>query len=106
MKKALHHYSCSAMGGNEQARFNLGAFYCNNGGDMDMKRGMKHFMVSAKAGDDDSLKEIQKGLLRGHVTKDEFASTLRAYNESSDEMRSEQRDIVAAQEAMRMAGGY
>eukprot|EP00571_Detonula_confervacea_P004210 CAMPEP_0172315334 /NCGR_PEP_ID=MMETSP1058-20130122/24888_1 /TAXON_ID=83371 /ORGANISM="Detonula confervacea, Strain CCMP 353" /LENGTH=185 /DNA_ID=CAMNT_0013029401 /DNA_START=378 /DNA_END=935 /DNA_ORIENTATION=- len=103
MDKAIHHYSLAAMGGNEQARFNLGAFYCNDG---DNKRGMKHLMVGAKTGDDDSMKEVRRGFLSGHVTKDELADTVLAYNESNDEIKSEQRDIAAAEKAMRMAGGY
>ena len=43
---------------------------------------MKHFMIAAKAGFDLSLKEVGEGYKRGHVTKDEYAQTLRAYKAS------------------------
>jgi TPR repeat protein len=101
MNKAIYHYSLAAMGGNEQARFNLGAFYCKDG---DTKKGMMHFAVAARAGDDDCMKEFQRGYISfsGHVANDEYADTMRAYKESKEEMRSEQRYIVATREAMTM----
>ena len=58
---------------------------------------MKHFMIAAKAGFDLSLKEVGEGYKRGHVTKDEYAQTLRAYKASQDEMKSEQRTKAAAE---------
>ena len=53
---------------------------------------MKHFMIAAKTGYDDSLKEVQEGYSSGHVTKDEFENTFRAYKDSVDEVKSDQRD--------------
>ena len=55
-----------------------------------MNQAMKHFMIAAKAGCDDSLKMVG-GYKRGHVTKDEYASILRAHKNSRDEMKSQQR---------------
>ena len=43
-----------------------------------MHRAMKHYIISARAGLDESLKEIQKGFINGHVTKDDFEKALRA----------------------------
>ena len=37
-----------------------------------MNQAMKHFMIAAKAGCDDSLKMVGLGYKRGHVTKDEY----------------------------------
>jgi len=57
---------------------------------------MKHFMIAARAGCDTSLKEVGEGYKVGHVTKDEYARTLRAYQETSIEMKSTQRSIAHA----------
>ena len=57
---------------------------------------MKHFMVAAEAGDDNSLKSIREGYLSGHVTKDNFERALRAHKESKDEEKSDQREAAAA----------
>ena len=64
--------------------------------DKNIDRAMKHFMIGAKAGEDDSLKKVGEGYKAGYVTKDDYASTLRAYQVSVDEMKSEQRSEAAA----------
>jgi len=76
------------MGGHEVARYHLGM--------MDtvidkMERAMKHFMIAASSGYDKALKKVGEGYKAGHVTKDEYASTLRAYQDSQNEMKSVQR---------------
>ena len=55
-----------------------------------------HWMIAAKSGYDDALKEVGKGYKHGLVTKDEFAIALRAHKDSQDEMKSTQRAIAAA----------
>jgi len=37
---------------------------------------------------------VSEGYTDGHVTKDEYANTLRAHRASQDEMKSEQRAIA------------
>ena len=54
----------------------------------------KHFILAAKAGFKDSLDKTKQAFMTGYVTKDEFASTLRAYQQRHDEMKSEDRDNV------------
>ena len=88
MEKAIHHYKLAAMGGHENARYNLGRIEGMNGND---DRAMKHFMIGARSGEDDSLKEVGFGYKHGLVTKDEYANTLRAHKDAQDEMKSEQR---------------
>ena len=61
-----------------------------------MDQAMKHFMIAACAGDDESLKEIQEGYMNGHVAKEDFAKALRAHKDAVDEMKSDQRDAAAA----------
>ena len=87
-EKALHHLKIAAIGGHELARHILGKYEGHKG---QHERAMKHFMIAAKAGYNDSLNSVGEGYKEGLVTKDEYASTLRAHKESQDEMKSEQR---------------
>ena len=87
-KKAKHYYELAAMGGSVTARHNLGAIEGNAG---NMNRAMKHFMISAAAGHDESLKEIQRCYLDGHASKDDFEKALRAHFDAKNEMKSDQR---------------
>jgi len=50
-----------------------------------MTRSMKHFMIAARYGEDESLSMVGKGYRQGHVTKDDYASVLRAHQRSCDE---------------------
>ena len=91
INRAKHHWKLAAIGGHESARHILGVLERNN----DMNKAMKHFMIAARAGYDKSLKEVGEGYKKGLVTKDEYASVLRAHKDSRDEMKSEQRTKVA-----------
>ena len=53
---------------------------------------MKHIMISARVGDTDSLEKVKSGFRIGVITKDEYAQTLREYQKSRDEMKSDARD--------------
>ena len=57
---------------------------------------MKHFMIAANSGCDKSLKSVGEGYKEGLVTKDEYTMTLRAYKDSMDEMKSDQRTKAEA----------
>jgi len=94
MDKALRLIKVAAIGGHEIARNALGKLEEVEWGKMN--RSMKHHMIAARAGYDNSLKEIGEGYRAGHVTKQEYATTLRAHQRVRDEMRSKQRDIAAA----------
>ena len=58
-------------------------------------RAMQHFMLSARAGDKDSLGVVKKRFMEGFVAKDEYANTLRAYQQRHDEIKSDDRDRAA-----------
>ena len=90
-KKATHYYELAAMNGNVGARHNLGCVELDVG---NQHRAFKHFILAAKAGDKDSLDKVKTGFMNGIVTKDEYANTLRAYQERHDEMKSEDRDTA------------
>ena len=53
-------------------------------------------MIAARTGDKESLDTVKEGYVAGHVTKDEYANTLRGYQQSQDEMKSEVRDKALA----------
>ena len=76
-----------------RARHNLGALEWNAG---NVKRAMKHWMISAGGGDDDSLHEIRDCFMHGHGTKDDFEKALRTHKEAKDGTKSEQREAAAA----------
>ena len=98
-KKAKHYYELAAMGGNLEARHNLGCFEGQAG---NYQQAFKHFIISASAGYKDSLGVIKHGYTSGHVTKEEYANTLREYQKNQDETKSEARDIALAVRNERM----
>ena len=91
-KKAKHYYEQAAMKGSVAARHNLG---CMEGETGNHQRAKKHFMLAAKVGDKDSLEFVKKWFMGGVVTKEEYESTLRSFQKSVDEMKSEARDKSA-----------
>ena len=100
-KKAKHYYVLAAMNGSVKARNNLGAYEYEAG---NYQRAMKHFIISARAGDKLSLDADTKGYMHGHITKEEYANTLREYQKSQDEMTSEARDKALTARNQRMGG--
>ena len=92
-KKAKHYYELAAMNGHMKARHNLGCAEYEAG---NYQRAMKHFRIAASAGFKESLDAVKEGYRVGHVTKEQYANTLREYQKSQDEMKSEARDIALA----------
>ena len=92
-QKAMYHYEIAAMAGCVGARYNLSLVEADIG---NLHRAMKHLIISASAGHEQSLKGVQSGYRDGMVTKDDFEKTLRAHQKSKDEMKSEWRDHAAA----------
>ena len=89
MKKAVHHYQIAAMMGNVVARHNLGCTEYQRGNN---HCAMRHFMIAAKCGVKHSMHCVNAGFRAGYVTKEEFEKTLRDYQASCDETKSDQRD--------------
>ena len=52
---------------------------------------MKHFVIAAKSGLEEALRKVGEGYKTGHVSKGEYASTLRTYQSIRNDMKSEQR---------------
>eukprot|EP00577_Skeletonema_sp_RCC1716_P026252 CAMPEP_0113397364 /NCGR_PEP_ID=MMETSP0013_2-20120614/14338_1 /TAXON_ID=2843 ORGANISM="Skeletonema costatum, Strain 1716" /NCGR_SAMPLE_ID=MMETSP0013_2 /ASSEMBLY_ACC=CAM_ASM_000158 /LENGTH=157 /DNA_ID=CAMNT_0000281937 /DNA_START=512 /DNA_END=985 /DNA_ORIENTATION=+ /assembly_acc=CAM_ASM_000158 len=93
-KKAVYHLEQAAIGGHPLARYNLGANEKNNGR---MDRAVKHWIIAAKLGCDASLDAVKDIFRVGLVTKDDFASALRAHQAAVEATKSPQRE--AAEEA-------
>ena len=87
-KKAKYYWELAAMNGNIRARHNLGCGEVDAGNN---HRAMKHFILSARAGDKDSLDAVKQGFMKGYVIRDEYANTLRAYQQRVNEMKSDDR---------------
>ena len=92
-KKAKHYWEIAAMKGSLHARHNLGAVELE---DCNYQRAFKHYILAAKAGHDNSLGAVKQGFMKGDVTKDEYANTLREYQNSQDEVKSKARDKARA----------
>ena len=91
--KADHYFELAAMMGDEMARFNLGCAEAHAG---NWDRALKHFMIAAGAGFNNSVNGIQLLYKEGYATKEDYTNALLAYQKYLDEVRSEQRDKAAA----------
>ena len=93
-KKALHYWELAAMGGDTEARHNLGysEYYKKSNWD----RALKHWLIAAGGGSDNSVKGIQQLYMDGYATKEDYTKALQTYQKCIDEIRSEQRDQAAA----------
>jgi len=104
MEKATYYWGLAAIKGNVQARYYLG---CNelligqnsqspSARTYHYRRGMKHMVISSKAGHKKSFDDITIGYKHGVVQKEDYEMTLRAYHERQKEMKSDARDEAAA----------
>ena len=92
-KKAVHYMELAAMRGHLVARHNHGVFEWRAG---NSDRALKHFMIAAGCGDNDSLENIKQMFKDGDAMKDDYAKALRAYQANLIEIKSAQRDEAAA----------
>ena len=92
-KKAKHYCELAAIEGDAVARNRLGVIE-ERAGNKD--RALKHWMITARDGVSASLEDIKRMYKEGHATKEDYATSLRAYQEYLDEIKSDQRDEAAA----------
>ena len=93
IRKAIHYWRLAAIGGNTEARCNLGIFE-NNAGNYD--RALKHFMIAAGGGHNRSLMMIKQLYTNGRATRDDYAKALEAYQAYQSEIRSDDREKAAS----------
>jgi TPR repeat protein len=94
-EKARYYYELAAINGSIAARHNIGFMELQTGTG-NHQRAMKHFIIAARAGDDESLDVVKGGYMNGFVIKEEYANTLRECQKSQDEMKSDARDKALA----------
>ena len=87
--KAVEFFTKAAIRGHVEARHTLGFIEKEKGnGD----RAVRHCMISAKMGYEDSLENIKRMFKAGFATKDQYAEALRGYQDAVEEMKSHDRD--------------
>ncbi len=92
-KKCMHYWRLAAIGGMLETRFCLGV-KAYEAEEQNMDLAMKHWIISAEAGHDASLKMVKAGYANGCVKKEVFAKALRSHKAAADMVRSEQRDKI------------
>ncbi len=95
-KKAVYHTEEAAIGGHPDARHNLGCYEGKNGRH---ERAMKHFIIAAKLGFNDSLDEVKEGFVDGIVSKEDYAAALRGHQATVDATKSKQREEAESRRA-------
>jgi len=92
-KKGVYHLEQAAIGGDPDARHNLGVIENDNGR---YERAAKLFIIAAKLGCDNSLDALKGGFKGGIVTKDDLTAALRGHQAAIDAAKSPQRDAAEA----------
>jgi tetratricopeptide (TPR) repeat protein len=90
-KKEVYHLEEAAIAGHPLARHDLGIAEGKNGR---FERAVKHWIIAAKLGYDDSIKALKECYAAGVVSKEEFAAALRAHQAAVDATKSPQREAA------------
>ena len=91
--KFIFHSEQAAIGGHTRARYNL-AVSEGQKGNIDKAR--KHLIIAANLGCDLSIEMLKKMYAGGDISKDDYATALRAYQAALDVMKSPLRDAARA----------
>ena len=92
-EKAVYRMEQAAIGGHPSARHNLGEYEWKAGR---MDRAVKHFIIAANLGREDSMKTLWKHYSKGNITKEDLEVTLRTHKAAIDAMKSPQREAAEA----------
>jgi len=92
-KKRLYYLEEAAIGGHPFARLDLGGIEENNGR---MDRAVKHLIIAANLGHDESLENLKKIYKAGLMSKEDLAAALRGYQAAVNAMKSPQREAADA----------
>ncbi|EJK71552.1 hypothetical protein THAOC_06988, partial [Thalassiosira oceanica] len=91
--KAVELFEKAAMQGHAESRFNLGNHEALRG---NHDRAVRHFLISAKMGCEDSVEIIKEAFMRGFATKEQYAEALKGYQDAVDETKSRDRHQAKA----------
>eukprot|EP00984_Skeletonema_dohrnii_P026222 scaffold15548_cov84-Skeletonema_dohrnii-CCMP3373.AAC.5 len=94
--KKIYHLEEAVIGGHAKARYELSSYEWTNGR---FDRAVKHLIISAHLGFDDSIKQLRTSYVDGLVSKEEFATALRAHQAAVDATKSPQREAAAKAKA-------
>jgi len=92
-KKAEHYFELAAMGGDVDARHNLGNNEMKTG---NIDRALRHYMIAVRSGQSNSLGMIKHFYSSGQVAKDDYTKALQSYQTYLSEIKSKQRAEAAA----------
>eukprot|EP00577_Skeletonema_sp_RCC1716_P020505 CAMPEP_0113416604 /NCGR_PEP_ID=MMETSP0013_2-20120614/25207_1 /TAXON_ID=2843 ORGANISM="Skeletonema costatum, Strain 1716" /NCGR_SAMPLE_ID=MMETSP0013_2 /ASSEMBLY_ACC=CAM_ASM_000158 /LENGTH=296 /DNA_ID=CAMNT_0000303675 /DNA_START=113 /DNA_END=1003 /DNA_ORIENTATION=- /assembly_acc=CAM_ASM_000158 len=90
-KKGWYHLEEAAIAGHPDARYNLA---CHETRNKRFDRAVKHFIIAANLGHDESIQQLKKCYKYGDVSKDDFAAALRAHQAAVDATKSPQREAA------------
>ncbi len=89
--KAVYHLEKASIGGHPHARHNLGCIEWGNG---NMKRSVKHLIIAANLGCDESMKALWRHYSEGNITKEDLEATLRTHQAAINATKSPEREKV------------
>jgi len=92
MGKELYHLEEAAIAGHPDARYNLAGYEDRNGS---IERAVKHYIIAANLGHDESIQMLKKCYVDGKAGKDDFAAALRGHQAAVDATKSPQREEAA-----------
>ena len=87
--KGIRFLEKAAMQGHVDSRYQLGWVEENKG---NYDRAVRHLLISAKMGDEDSLKRIKDWFMSRLASKDQYTEALKGYQEAVEETKSHDRD--------------
>ena len=87
--KGAEYYKKAAMQGHVQSRNNLGCYEGNKG---NHGRAVRHLLISAKMGNEESVEAIKAMFMAGLATKEQYAEALKGYQDAVEDMKSDDRD--------------
>ena len=90
-EKAMFHLEIAVIGGHPFARYMLGCEENKNG---NIDRGVKHWIIAATQGQDESIKMLMNFFKKGCVEKEDLAAALRAHKAAVDATKSPQREAA------------
>ncbi len=102
-KKELHHLEEAAILGHTVARYTLGCVESKNvkmndpmNGCLSAVRAGKHWIIAAKLGDDESVGLLKWDFQMGLISKEDYATALRAHQDAVNATKSPQREAAEA----------
>jgi len=90
-KKGLYYLEEAAIAGLPEARYNLAML---EGKNERFDRAVKHWIIAANLGYDDSIQRLKESYKDGLVSKEDFAGALRAHQAAIDASKSPQREAA------------